>query len=318
MRASAPKAMSPDKSLGRSDGQAPLIHFDRRASAPFPQQIRNVAKPWRRRAAEGEVLRKGAIDEDPDSWALAALVAISVAAFSRRVPTSPSRSVRPARADRADSAWPRDQELAGRRDPPAPDHQACGRQRSLRSGRSSAARPTTSAPPSRPSPRMSANGAIVLPLLNGMRHHDDLRDQLRPGTAASAASPRSKPRSRPAARSSTRASSRAWFSARSSDYPPTLRVQQVISDFARIAETCQLSLSKLLDPGRPGAVGQMGDDRDARRYHLTLMRGAAGDVMAASEGARTRSRSCCRRQSRSPPKTAIRPAPIISSMRESC
>jgi 2-dehydropantoate 2-reductase len=126
-----------------------------------------------------------------------------------------------------------------------------------------------------------AAGAIVLPLLNGMRHHDDLRarfgaEQLIAGIA----------------QIETTLSANGEILHKSDfarivfgsleDYPTTPRAQQVLSDFAQICSSANFS-SKLLDP-----VDQALWDKWVMIGTLAgitcLMRGATGDVMAAREG----------------------------------
>lgn len=124
-------------------------------------------------------------------------------------------------------------------------------------------------------------GAIVLPLLNGMRHHDDLRQRFGPERTIGGMCQIETTLSPDGEIVHKSQFARMVFGS-FEEYPPSARVQQVISDFAALAETANFS-SKLMDP-----VDQALWDKWVMIGTLagitTLMRGAAGDVMATREG----------------------------------
>jgi len=126
-----------------------------------------------------------------------------------------------------------------------------------------------------------AAGAIVLPLLNGMRHHDDLRarfgsEQLIAGIAQIETT------LSPTGEILHKSDFARIVFGSLDDYPPTERAQKVLSDFAQNCSSANFS-SKLLDP-----VDQALWDKWVMIGTLAgitcLMRGATGDIMAAREG----------------------------------
>lgn len=126
-----------------------------------------------------------------------------------------------------------------------------------------------------------AAGAIVLPLLNGMRHNDDLRARFGPEQMAGGMCQIETTLSDAGEILHKSQFARLVFGP-FEEYPATPRAQQVISDFAALCGSANFS-AKLLDPVDQALwdkwvmIGTLGGI-------TCLMRGAAGDVMAAREG----------------------------------
>ena len=126
-----------------------------------------------------------------------------------------------------------------------------------------------------------AAGAVVLPLLNGMRHNDDLRHRFGPEQMIGGM-----------CQIETTLSSQGEIVHKSEfarlvfgpfeEYPANDRARQVISGFADLAGRANFS-AKLLDPVDQALwdkwvmIGTLGGI-------TSLMRGAAGDVVATREG----------------------------------
>jgi 2-dehydropantoate 2-reductase len=124
-------------------------------------------------------------------------------------------------------------------------------------------------------------GAILLPLLNGMRHHDDLRVRFGPEPMIAGIAQIEATLS-PAGEILHKSDFARMVFGSLADYPPTEKAQRVISEFATVCNDANFS-SRLLDP-----VDQALWDKWVMIGTLAgitcLMRGATGDVMAAKEG----------------------------------
>ncbi|MBK8158429.1 MAG: ketopantoate reductase family protein [Rhodospirillaceae bacterium] len=124
-------------------------------------------------------------------------------------------------------------------------------------------------------------GAVVLPLLNGMRHNDDLRLRFGPEHLIGGICQIETMLS-PAGEIVHKSQFARIVFGPFEEYPVDARVQRVISDFAAQCEGANFS-SKLLDPVDQALwdkwvmIGTLGGI-------TCLMRGAAGDVMATKEG----------------------------------
>jgi 2-dehydropantoate 2-reductase len=126
-----------------------------------------------------------------------------------------------------------------------------------------------------------AAGAIVLPLLNGMRHNDDLRQRFGPEQLIGGMCQIESTLSSAGEIVHKSQFARLVFGP-FEEYPPGASVQRILSDFAILAGRADMS-SKLLDP-----VDQALWDKWVMISTLggitCLMRGAVGDVMATKEG----------------------------------
>ncbi|WP_374384546.1 2-dehydropantoate 2-reductase [Dongia sp.] len=126
-----------------------------------------------------------------------------------------------------------------------------------------------------------AAGAVLLPLLNGMRHHDDLRARFGPEPLIAGVAQIETTLSPTGEILHKSDFARIVFGSLG-DYPPTPRAQTVLSDFARIASSANFS-SRLMDPVDQ-ALWEKWMMIGTLAGITCLMRGATGDVMAAKEG----------------------------------
>ncbi|WP_374654784.1 ketopantoate reductase family protein [Dongia sp.] len=126
-----------------------------------------------------------------------------------------------------------------------------------------------------------AAGAIVLPLLNGMRHHDDLRARFGAEQTIGGMCQIETTLS-PAGEILHKSEFARMVFGPFEEYPPTPRAQAVVSDLATLCGSANFS-ARLLDPVDQALwdkwvmIGTLGGI-------TCLMRGATGDVMAAKEG----------------------------------
>ena len=126
-----------------------------------------------------------------------------------------------------------------------------------------------------------ASGAILLPLLNGMRHHDDLRARFGPEPLIAGIA-QIKTTLSPAGEILHKSDFARIVFGSLADYPPTPRAQAVLSDFAGVSGSANFS-SRLMDPVDQ-ALWEKWMMIGTLAGITCLMRGATGDVMAAKEG----------------------------------
>lgn len=126
-----------------------------------------------------------------------------------------------------------------------------------------------------------AKGAVVLPLLNGMRHNEDLRQRFGPDALVGGMCQIEATLSADGDVIHKSKFARLVFGP-FEEFPANDRVKRVVSDFAELAAKANFT-SSLQDPVDQALwdkwvmIGTLGGI-------TTLMRGAVGDVMAAREG----------------------------------